>query len=453
MDENRGMHRTITVVAGLRAGVLGRAAQRSRDSGAIPPRDARLRTPGMVLLCRTRYAQEAAARNMTDGPLAGFRILDLSSVISGPFCTMLLGDLGADIIKVESPEGDTLRTFSRPQKNGVSAGFLSFNRNKRSIIIDLRKDGGRDLLRRMAAKADALIENNRPGVADRLGVGYADIRRINPKIVYCSISGFGPDGPNAQAPAYDPLIQGYSGLMMLQGARIGHPTGVQMAMADKITGMTTALCMVSALHAARNRGVGQYVRVPMLEALIAFNFNDTGFPYVLQPPEEFKDQMPKGVTLEPFKTKDGYVAVGPFTDTQYQGIAVALNHPEWWDESVPRMQRVRALLRNSAAAYQEINSADLLAALGAQDVPCAPVHTYETLFQDADAIANQLFFMYDHPDAGTVRTNRCSARFSETPMMQRRIPPRLGEHTDEVLRECGIERTEIEELRTSGVIK
>src|SRR5262249_43531283 len=178
--------------------------------------------------------------------------------------------------------------------------------------------GGGDVVRGRAAKAGVWIENNRPGVADRLGVGYADIRRVNPKIVYCSISGFGPDGPNANAPAYDPLIQGYSGLFQLQGARVGRPMGVQMAMADKVTSMTAALRIASAAHAARNRGVGQYVRVPMLEAVIAFNFNDTGFAHVLQPPEEYKDQLPRSVTVEPFKTKDGYIAVGPFTDAQYQ---------------------------------------------------------------------------------------------------------------------------------------
>src|SRR3984885_46328 len=212
---------------------------------------------------------------MADGPLIGFRILGLTAVISGPFCTQLLGDLGADVIKIEPPEGDSMRRNVGPQRRGLTAAFLNFNRNKRSIVIDIKKEHGRDLVRRLAAKADALIENNRPGVADRLGVGYADIRRINHKIVYCSISGFGPDGPNANAPAYDPLIQGYSGLTNLQGARIGRPMGVQMAMADKVTGMTAALCLVSALHAARNRGVGQYIRVPMLEAMIAFNFNDT----------------------------------------------------------------------------------------------------------------------------------------------------------------------------------
>ena len=145
---------------------------------------------------------------MADGPLVGFRIIDLTAVISGPFCTQLLGDLGADIIKVEPPEGDSMRRIGRPRKNDVTASYLNFNRNKRSIVIDIKKEHGRDLVRRLAVKADALVENNRPGVADRLGIGYADIRRANPKIVYCSICGFGPKGRMANRPAYDPVIQG-----------------------------------------------------------------------------------------------------------------------------------------------------------------------------------------------------------------------------------------------------
>jgi crotonobetainyl-CoA:carnitine CoA-transferase CaiB-like acyl-CoA transferase len=229
--------------------------------------------------------------------------------------------------------------------------------------------------------------------------------------------------------------------------------GVQMAMADKVTGMTAALSVVSALHAARNRGVGQYVRVPMLEAMIAFTFNDTGYRHVMQPPEEFKDQLPRNVTMEPFKTKDGYIAVGPFTDVQYKAMAIGAGHPEWWDESLPRMDRVRAVLRNSAAVFPERTSAELLAAMKEQDVPSAPIHTYETLFEDPDVIANKIFFTYDYPGVCQVRTNRPGARFSETPMEMRRIPPRLGEHTDEILREAGFEREEIDRLRTGGAIK
>src|SRR6202521_2882293 len=206
---------------------------------------------------------------MADGPLVGFRVLDLTAVISGPFCTQLLGDLGADVIKIEPPEGDSMRRNVGPQRGGLTAAFLNFNRNKRSIVIDIKKEHGRDLVRRLAVKADAFIENNRPGVADRLGIGYAEIRRLNPKIIYCSICGFGPKGEYANAPAYDPVIQGFSGMAFLQGGREGKPTAVKMALADKISGMTAALSIVSALHAARNRGVGQYIRVAMTEAMMA----------------------------------------------------------------------------------------------------------------------------------------------------------------------------------------
>src|SRR5271170_5456094 len=198
---------------------------------------------------------------MPEGPLAGFRVLDLTAVVSGPFCTMLLGDLGADVIKIEPPEGDSMRIVGRPKKNGVSANFLNFNRNKRSVVIDLKKEHGRDLVRMLAVRADALVENNRPGVADRLGIGYTDIRRSNPKIVYCSICGYAPKGRRANHPAYDPVIQGYSGMANVQGGKSGQPTAVKMALADKVSGMTAALSIVSALHAARARGVGQYIRV------------------------------------------------------------------------------------------------------------------------------------------------------------------------------------------------
>src|SRR6202795_1219382 len=207
---------------------------------------------------------------MADGPLVGFRVLDLTAVISGPFCTQLLGDLGADVIKIEPPEGDSMRRNVGPQRGGLTAAFLNFNRNKRSIVIDIKKEHGRDLVRRLAVKADALIENNRPGVADRLGIGYADIRRANPKIVYCSICGYGPKGARANHPAYHPVIQGYAGVAQVQGGKSGQPSVVKMALADKVSGMTAALSVVSALHAARTRGVGQYIRVPMLEAMMEF---------------------------------------------------------------------------------------------------------------------------------------------------------------------------------------
>src|SRR5215475_4420239 len=258
---------------------------------------------------------------MADGPLAGFRILDLTAVISGPFCTQLLGDLGADIIKIEPPEGDSMRRIGRPERNGMTASFLNFNRNKRSAVIDIKKERGRDLVRMLAVKSDAMVENNRPGVAERLGIGYAEIRRANPRIVYCSICGFAPKGRYADFPAYDPIIQGYSGMASVQGGPGGSPTAVRMALADKVSGMTAALSIVSALHAARNRGVGQYIKVPMLEAMMAFAANDTIYGYTFLPEEEYKHQAPKTTTLNPFRTKDGWITIAPFTDEQYQRMS------------------------------------------------------------------------------------------------------------------------------------
>ncbi|HEV2169745.1 MAG TPA: CoA transferase [Candidatus Binatus sp.] len=392
---------------------------------------------------------------MADGPLIGFRVLDLTAVISGPFCTQLLGDLGADVIKVEPPEGDSMRRNVGPQRGGLTAAFLNFNRNKRSIVIDIKKEHGRDLVRRLAVKADALVENNRPGVADRLGIGYADIRHANPKIVYCSICGFPPKGRLANFPAYDPVIQGYSGMAYVQGLKAGQPVAVKMALADKVSGMTAALSVVSALHAARARGVGQYIKVPMLEAMMAFTANDSIYGYTLLPEDEFKHLAPKSTTLDPFKTKDGWLTIAPFTDAQSMRLAEAVGHPEWWPETADRdarAERGRNLMRSLAKLFQEKTTTEWLPALEAADIPCGPVHNYETLLKDPEVVENESFSIYDHPAAGKVRAVSPGARFSETPMKMWRVPPKLGEHTDEVLREAGIERSQVEELRAAKVI-
>jgi len=389
---------------------------------------------------------------MAEGPLAGFRILDLTSVVSGPFCTMLLGDLGADVIKVESPDGDSMRVTGSPKKNGVSASFLNFNRNKRSIVIDIKQDHGRDLVRRLAVRADVMIENNRPGVADRLGIGYADIRRANPKIVYCSICGFGPKGRLANFPAYDPVIQAYSGMAQIQAGKGEKPVSVRMALADKVSGITAALSVVSALHAARARGVGQYIRVPMVESMIAFTANDTIYGYTFVPEDELKHKAPKSTSLDPFKTKDGWISIAPFTDAQFERLCAAVGHPEWWSEVPDRLERARGVMRGLAKAFPERTSAEWLPVLEAADIPCGPVHSYETLFSDEEIVANEGFAIYEHPDAGSVRAANPGPRFSETPMKMWRVPPRLGEHTEEILREAGLDRQQLEELRTSKVI-
>jgi crotonobetainyl-CoA:carnitine CoA-transferase CaiB-like acyl-CoA transferase len=389
---------------------------------------------------------------MAEGPLAGFRILDLTQVVSGPYGTQTLGDLGADVIKVEPPEGDTVRRVGVPRKNGVSAGFLAFNRNKRSIVVDLKQPQGVTLVKILATRCDAMIENNRPGVADRLGVGYAEIRKVNPKIVYCAIHGFGPKGPRANAPAFDPVIQGFSGMAAVQGGPGGKPVAVRMALADKISGMTAALGIISALHAARSRGVGQYIRVPMVEAMMAFSANDSMIGYALLPEsDEFKRQTPKSFSLDPFQTADGFVTIAPFTDEQWQRLTATAGHPEWWQIEDQR-ERMRTCLKGVAALFRELPTAQCLKIIKDADCPGGPVHSYETLFDDPEVIANQSFTTYEHPLAGTVRTPRPGWRYSETPAQFARRPPLLGEHTEEILREAGLSREEIAELRKNNVI-
>jgi crotonobetainyl-CoA:carnitine CoA-transferase CaiB-like acyl-CoA transferase len=389
---------------------------------------------------------------MADGPLLGFRVLDLTAVVSGPFCTQLLGDLGADVIKIEPPEGDSMRRIGRPERGGFTASFLNFNRNKRSVVIDIKKEQGRELVRRLAVKSDALIENNRPGVVERLGIGYADIRRVNPKIVYCSICGFGPKGRYANFPAFDPVIQGYSGMAFVQGGKSGQPTAVKMALADKVSGMTAALAIVSALHAARSRGAGQYIRVPMIEAMMAFAANDTIYGYTFLPEEEYKHQAPKSTTLDPFRTGDGWLTIAPFTDAQYQRMCEAVGHPEWWNDVPDRIERLRGIMRGVAKLFPERPTREWLEVLEKADVPCGPVHSYETLFADEEIVANENFAVYEHPQAGAVRTVNPGARFSETPMKMRRVPPKLGEHSDEILLEAGVDREQLAELRAAKVI-
>jgi crotonobetainyl-CoA:carnitine CoA-transferase CaiB-like acyl-CoA transferase len=390
---------------------------------------------------------------MADGPLAGVRVLDLTQVVSGPFCTQLLGDLGADVIKIEAPEGDSMRRTGRPERAGFTAAFINFNRNKRSIVIDVKKEHGRDLVRRLATRADALVENNRPGVAERLGIGYPDIRRANPKIVYCSICGFAPKGRMANHPAYDPVIQGYSGMANVQGGKSEQPAAVKMALADKISGMTAALSIVSALHAARTRGVGQYVRVPMLEAMMNFAANDTIYGYTFLPEEDFNGQAPRSTTLDPFRTKDGWLTIASFTDAQYERMCAALGHSEWWTGVADRTERLRGIMRGCAKVFPEKTTAEWLPILEEADIPSGPVHSYDTLFKDEEIVANASFTIYEHPVAGKIRTVTPGPRFSETPAKIFRLPPKLGEHTEEVLREAGIDRSQIEELRAGKVIK
>src|SRR5436305_122173 len=276
------------------------------------------------------------------GPLNGYRIIDLTSNVSGPLATMILADQGADVIKVEVPNGgDSTRSGSN-RHGGFTAGFLNNNRNKRSIVLDLKHPAALDALRRLAAGADVFVQNFRPGVADRIGVGEAAIRAVAPKIVYVSISGFGEKGPYAQAPAYDPVIQGFSGLATIQaGSDTARPRLIRTIIPDKLTAITASQAITAALLARERTGEGQHVRLSMLEAVIAFLWASdmSGQTFVGDEPAE--QEAASTIDLI-YETADGYITAAVVTDRQWQGLAHALDKPEWLEDERFRTPALRA---------------------------------------------------------------------------------------------------------------
>ncbi len=391
------------------------------------------------------------------GPLHGYRIVDLTSNVSGPLGTMILGDQGADVIKVEAPEGDHTRAGAN-RRGGFSANFLNNNRNKRSIVLNLKDPAALDALKRLAATADVFIQNYRPGVAERIGVGEAAIRAVNPKIVYVSISGFGEKGPYAQKPVYDPLIQGFSGLATVQaGSDEERPRMLRTILPDKLTAITSSQAITAALLARERTGEGQHVRLSMIEAVLAFLWgSDMGSQTFVgnEPPR----QEVASTTDLVYETQDGYITAAVQTNKQWEGLTRALDRPEWLDDprfKTPalRGENVEDRLRLTQSVLIDGTSAEWLDKLTKADVPCAPVLTRFEVIRHPHIEALELVREYDHPQAGRLRQSRAAARFSGTPTEIRRGAPALGEHTQEVLTELGYSAAEIANLRGGGASK
>ena len=390
------------------------------------------------------------------GPLNGFRIIDLTSNVSGPLGTMILADQGADVIKVESLEGDHTRTGANRQ-GGFSAGFLNNNRNKRSIVLDLKQTKGREALFRLAAGADAFVQNFRPGVADRLGVGEAAVRVHRPDIVYVSICGFGETGPYAQKPVYDPLIQAVSGLATIQaGSDEAQPRLVRTILPDKLTGITNSQAITAALLSRERTGQGQHVRLSMLDAVIAFLWPSDMSAQTFVGGELPQQEAASMIDLI-YATADGYISVSVVTDRQWQALCRALGHPEWLDDprfKTPalRQQNIDARLAMTQNALRARPAGEGLRLLTEADVPCAPVLTRNQVIRHPQVLENGTIVEYDHNSAGRLRPARNAARFLGTPAEIRAGAPALGEHTDEILAEAGYSAAEIKELRAEGVL-
>ena len=391
------------------------------------------------------------------GTLEGIRIIDLTSQLSGPWATMILADQGADVVKVELPgQGDHTRTGGN-RRGGLSASFLNLNRNKRSISIDLKREQGRALLERLCAKADVLVQNFRPGVVERLGIDETSIRRVAPAIVYVSISGFGELGPYAAKPAYDPVVQALSGLTSVQaGADSERPRLIRTVLPDKLTAVTAAQAIASALVCRFRTGKGQHVRLSMLDAVMAFLWaSDMGA-------QTYVGHATSARTAASFidliyETADGFITVAVMSDKEWAALTRALERPEWLEDprfKTPalRDQNIDDRLAMTQEVLKTRSSETWLRRLEAEQVPCAPVLTRSQAIAHPQVLASGILVESEHPFAGTLRQARAAARFSETPTSLRRGAPRLGEHTGEVLRELGLAADEIDCLRREGII-
>jgi crotonobetainyl-CoA:carnitine CoA-transferase CaiB-like acyl-CoA transferase len=390
------------------------------------------------------------------GPLHGYRVVDLSSMVSGPQATMLLADQGADVIKVENPQGGDHTRAAANRRGGFSASFLNNNRNKRSIVLDLKTDVGADVLKRLISTADVFVQNFRSGVIDRMGFGEDAVRAIAPDIIYVSISGFGDQGPLAAKPVYDPLIQAVSGLASIQGGSDQErPRLVRTIVPDKLSGVVAAQAITAALLARERTGKGQHVRLSMLDAIVAFLWgSDMGSQTFVG--DELPQQEAASFIDLIYQTADDYISAAVQTDREWAALTRALDRPDWLEDPRFKTPALRQKHINERLAMtQEVlltrPGAEWLERLTAEGVPCAPVLTRTRMIQHPQVVANGIVVETDHPDAGRLRQARPAARFSGTPTAIRRGGPALGEHTDEILAELGYSDTDITALRTEGV--
>ena len=389
------------------------------------------------------------------GPLEGFRVVDLTSVISGPLATMILADQGAEVIKVETPRGGDFTRASANRRGGFSASFVNNNRNKRSIALDLKNPKGLEALMAIAAGADAFIQNFRPGVAERIGVGEDAVRAARPDIVYVSISGFGHRGPLARRPVYDPLVQAITGLTTVQaGSDEARPRLVRTILPDKLTGVTASQAVTAALLARERTGRGQHVRVSMLDSVIAFLWaSDMGSQTFVG--DELPQQAAQSFIDLIYETADGYISVAVQTDKQWRGLTQALEKPEWLDDprfatQALRQDNIDDRLGLTQDVLRTNTSAHWLARLEAADIPCVPVLTRNQMISNEQIAANKAVIETEHPDAGRLRQARPAALFSETPNAPPRPAPRLGADTEDVLREAGFDAPGIAALGEAG---
>ena len=387
------------------------------------------------------------------GPLSGVRVLDLTRILAGPYCTMLLGDLGADVIKVEPPHGDDSRSWGPPFANGESAYFMGVNRNKRGARLDLRTPEAQAAIRRLADDADVLVENFKLGTMERWGIGYETcLQARNPRLVYCSISGYGRTGPIAHLPGYDPVIEAMSGLMSVTGHPDGPPTKFGVALVDIITGHQAALGITAALAHRAATGVGQRVDVSLFETALSVLANQAS-SYLLSGtvPQRHGNGHQAIVPFEVFDTSDGSVMVCAGNDGLFRRLVALLGVPDLaadprFATNPSRVTHRHALRDLLEPRFADITTSSVVAAAERAGVPVGPVATLDEAFEHPQVAARDMLIDFDHPSVGRLRQVGFPIKLAATPASARQPPPRLGEHTVEILAEAGLEHHEIDAL-------
>ena len=389
-------------------------------------------------------------------PLEGIRILEIASMIFGPLAGQYLGDMGADVIKLEPPEGDLTRAIGPRRSPRMGAFFMTSNRSKRSIVVDLKRPEGRDVLQRLVAKTDVLLHSMRTPAANRLGLDYATLAKTNPSLVYCHVTGYGDEGPYGGRPAYDDIIQAASGLAMLQQVVAGQPRFIPTIIADKISGVHAAYAIVLALMHRMRTGEGQQVDVAMFETMAAFNMLEHQWGHTFEPPIGPMGYAPvSSAARRPYRTQDGYLALLPYSNAHWKRFFELAGEPQIMDD--PRFSTFAARQQHFRAVWDEIerqvarkSNAEWLRLLTPEDVPFSVVNDIEDLPNDPHLEAVNFWHLMEHPTEGTLRVPRNPLQMSASPPEITRLPPNLGEHSVEVLRECGYDAANIEQLTSPG---
>ncbi|MCP1968580.1 CaiB/BaiF CoA transferase family protein [Bradyrhizobium elkanii] len=394
------------------------------------------------------------------GPLNGVRVLDLTGVVSGPFATMFLADQGADVLKIEPIGGDiTRRSRATIDRAGeFSALFISSNRGKRSLSVDVKSDAGRDILARLVAQADVLVQNFRPGTMERLGLGVDELRKRHPRLIYVSISGVGDHGPYVKKRVYDPIVQGLSGFADIQSQPVtNRPQMIRTIVCDKTTAVMTAQAVAAALYAREKSGLGDHIHVAMLDVMISYLWPEGMMQYTVVGKEQTVADPNDRPDLV-FKTLDGFLTCGTISDSEWQGFCKASGDPELAKDerfATPTARSLNATARiNKMQEYiGQRTTADWLERLDSADVPCAPILRRSEIIENEQVVARGIITEFEQPGVGRVRQPKPAAQFALNQSAIGGPAPRIGEHSREVLRELAYSDAEIERMIADKAVR